>query len=670
MILKALYDLAMAEKLVVDDDFHFKPVSWCINLRPDGTVVDFIDWRVLLNEGQLDKNGNPAKPIWTGTDLSVPVQLYRSGSASQAHFLVDNCKFVFGVGTEKDPCSRSKGVACIEGALAIVGQCAKDTRDPGAIAVRDFLKAAAARMPKANGITLPPELIAGQMFGFRLGGDELLVHNRPAVRKWWKARRAREIEGPDKYECLVTGRKFAVIETFPETSFLPGASKSVKLISFDKGSYASHGWEKNENAPICRHAAVRVAAAFTRLLHPSPLSGDGRKLPKRNLHLPGDVAICYWAVDPSNTETEYLDRFDTLALGKTALRGKASKLSPVVERLYKSIYNGQPVEIEDPSLFYVLTLSGAKGRGTVRSWLETTLEDALNNIAMHHADLKTVRKAKFKDPEKDRGINFYTISESLVALPKGKVTSAATASFFQAALTGAPYPAGIYQKALARNRAEIPKPASDTGSWSRWVKDYRLDNRAAIIKAILNRRRRFNRPAALQYQELSTTMDPLNNSQGYCLGILFAALERLQSAAMGRVVNAPIGSRYFGTISCTPRTALPRLLKGAQHHLAKALKGSDPSSRFVASRCRRIIDAMTTRIGAELPAYLNLNEQGTFVVGYHQMSYWFWMTKDERAVWEAENPEAPLAFVWSKKEEDDEPSDETVGVEDGALAIA
>jgi len=47
------------------------------------------------------------------------------------------------------------------------------------------------------------------------------------------------------------------------------------------------------------------------------------------------------------------------------------------------------------------------------------------------------------------------------------------------------------------------------------------------------------------------------------------------------------------------------------------------------------------------PAYLDLEQQGLFVLGYHQMRKWLWMPKEDRANWEQNHQDAPKAYLWS-----------------------
>ncbi len=124
-------------------------------------------------------------------------------------------------------------------------------------------------------------------------------------------------------------------------------------------------------------------------------------------------------------------------------------------------------------------------------------------------------------------------------------------------------------------------------------------------------------------------------------------------------VNASVLARYFSAASATPRTVFVRLLKNAPHHVRRARDGEDKRDRAMVFRCARLIDELACRFDVDakrypphssgLPAHLDLEQQGLFVLGYHQMRHWLWMTKEERAQWEAEYPDAPRAFRWLKE---------------------
>ena len=144
-----------------------------------------------------------------------------------------------------------------------------------------------------------------------------------------------------------------------------------------------------------------------------------------------------------------------------------------------------------------------------------------------------------------------------------------------------------------------------------------------------------------------------------------AALERLQQAALGNV-NASVVDRYFGAASATPRAVFVRLLRNARNHARKAADSDSAAERGLAHRLDRIIDYFCSRFDIRrarypygvsgLPPHLDLEQQGLFVIGYHQMRHWLWMPKEERAAWEKEHPQVAAAFRHGKDAPPEEPA--------------
>ena len=91
-------------------------------------------------------------------------------------------------------------------------------------------------------------------------------------------------------------------------------------------------------------------------------------------------------------------------------------------------------------------------------------------------------------------------------------------------------------------------------------------------------------------------------------------------------------------------------MKNARHHARKVK--DDPDRRGMIYRIERILDELAERFDPAhngFPAHLDLEQQGLFVLGYHQMRKWLWMKKEERFQWETDYPDAPPAFIWSKE---------------------
>jgi hypothetical protein len=88
-------------------------------------------------------------------------------------------------------------------------------------------------------------------------------------------------------------------------------------------------------------------------------------------------------------------------------------------------------------------------------------------------------------------------------------------------------------------------------------------------------------------------------------------------------------------------------------------KAKDGESAGMAFRLDRLLDEITSKAGVckamgynlaenaqSFPAYLPLEDQGLFVIGYHHMRKWLWLSKSERATWQQENPGTPVAYIW------------------------
>jgi CRISPR-associated protein Csd1 len=314
-----------------------------------------------------------------------------------------------------------------------------------------------------------------------------------------------------------------------------------------------------------------------------------------------------------------------------------------VADIYRGLWTGHIPNINDPSAFFAVTLSGAQGRAVVRDWFETTVGKVIDNLARHFGDLAIVRNTP---PPRQRPLPpilpLPVLLRSLAPMGDEKgIPDPLAAQFIRAALQGRPYPYAILQRALERTRAEIGR--------SDWADLERRDARAALIKAVLLRRTE---------NRIGVTMNPQSTGEGYNLGCLMAVLERLQEAAL-ESVNASVIDRYFGAASATPRSVFVRLLRNAQHHARKA-RDSERNAGL-SFLLKNLVDEFVDRFHIDtkkpgyasaegIPAFLPLEQQGLFVVGYHQMRKWLWMTKDERSAWIKEYPEAPRAFQWGSKD--------------------
>jgi CRISPR-associated protein Csd1 len=624
MILQALCQLAQREGLPLD--FEPRPVAWLVRVSKDGELLGIRRTHQVLPAKGKEKAKEIPKRFW------IPRQpTGKAGTKAPASFLVDNAKYVFGSPTKDKSFPKKEGKEKSGWFREWVAKCANETKDEGAAAILRFLERVEQGQIVVN---LPDECRSNDLFAFEFAPDSgLLVHERAKVQEYWmQCRESSKQEHSAELRCLVSGKLIGESGLFPLIERIPGASPSrIGLVSFNSSAFESYGWKSNANAPISRDAAEYCATALNRLLdegYLDPLQ-PGQTLPRWNLRLSADTAVCYWSAEKSGDE--FCSAFGGLLEAKPE----------VVKELYQSIWLGKFQQIEDPSAFYALTLSGTQGRAIVRDWFESTVANVARNMAAHFEDLRIVRNTP-KPREHDLPPQF-PMSVLLKSLaPQGdseKIPTPLIGELIEAALHGRPYPFSLLQRAVERTRAEIGK--------NDWTDLDRRDARAALIKAVLNRRRRFF-PDTTHYKEVQPDMDPTNLSEGYTLGRLMAVLERIQQEAIGNV-NASVVDRYFSGASATPKTVFVRLLKNARHHVTKA-KDDESKAGFI-FRLDKLIDELASRFDPKhngFPAYLDLEQQGLFVLGYHQMRKWLWMPREERAEWEKDHPEAPHEYIWSK----------------------
>jgi len=626
MILQSLYQLAQREDLVGNPDFEPKQIAWLVRISPEGKLIKIEGTHYIPPEQAKKKKPKPAAKTYI-----VPREGGRT-SGDRSFFLYDKAEYVFGI----DP-NGKRPPKKLEIRFNLfkekVESCLKSTGDDAVYSVFKFLEEIA---NSKQLLELPEECASNDLFAFIYEPDiDILVTDRFLVRSYWKSRREQKEDlRKSERRCLVSGEPCIPGGLFPSIKKVPGGTTSgVALVSFNSKAFESYGWDGNSNASISRNAAETCSTALNRLLHPAypDPHQPGQTLPRRNLRLSSDTSVLFWSADARGEEF------------CSVFSGLLESNPEQVKELYRSVWKGISPHVEDPTAFYALTISGTQGRAIVRDWLESTVARTAQNLASHFGDLEIVRNTpKPKKSELPPQIPLTLLLESLA--PRGdwdQVPAPLIGSMFKAALHGSRYPLSLLERALERTRAEIGR--------ADWADQNRRDARTALIKAVLNRQRRLD-PKTAKYKEVKRDMDPKNESPGYSLGLLMAVLERLQQTAQGDL-NATVVDRYFSSASATPKIAFVRLMKNARHHTRKVK--DDPERRGILYRIERMMDELAERFDPKsngFPAYLDLEQQGLFVLGYHQMRKWLWMKKEERSQWEKDNPDAPQAFIWSKEQ--------------------
>ena len=111
-------------------------------------------------------------------------------------------------------------------------------------------------------------------------------------------------------------------------------------------------------------------------------------------------------------------------------------------------------------------------------------------------------------------------------------------------------------------------------------------------------------------------LDKQNDNIAYLAGRLFAVLEQIQQASLGKGVNATIRDRFYASASTRPNMVMGRLIALSNHHLSK-LRKEKPG---LAVNLEKLLEEIFALIPAEAPTFpatFSLDEQSLFAVGYY-----------------------------------------------------
>lgn len=561
--------LADAEK-VPPFGYASEKISFCIVLAPDGRPVAVRDLRDLTG-----KRPRPAA-------IEVPQQASRRTSGIQANFLWDKTSYALGLtadnpGRKRDPAVEHDAFVALHEALLA------STDDEGLCAVLRFIRhwqPDQFQAPPFSDRASPEELIDTNLI-FALDGEpSQFIHDRPAAWEAWAAHRA--AGAPAEGRCLVTGEMAPIASLHPAIRGVPGGQTSgTALVSFNLDAFNSYGKKQGANAPVSEKAAFRYTTALNHLLASDWRHGN-------RIMVGGDTTVVFWAEAPDAAGAAAEKLFATLFDPPT----DEQEAAPVREAL-KSLARGRSLSeispgVDDATRFFVLGLAPNAARLSVRFWLESDLGVLVRNAARHHGDL-VLEPSPFRTPPSARHLLVETAAQG----KRENIPPLLEGALMRAILTGGRYPQTLFSAVIMRLRAD-----RDVNG-----------RRAAILKACLNRNTN---------REASMSLDRNEANPGYRLGRLFAVLESIQQAALGKTINATIRDRFYGAASATPASVFPVLLRTAGHHLSSIRKGEKGGlARWFEREMGEIVDGLPNAF----PRNLRIEDQGRFAIGYYHQRF-------------------------------------------------
>lgn len=557
---------------------------------PFGYSSEKIGFLISLNE-----DGSPAGPPidlrqgsgkkLTPRMLPVPQPTKRT-SGIAPNFLWDKTSYVLGVtaGDGKRPADEHAAfVKRHNDALAA-------TDDPGLRALLAFLRDWTPETFAALGW---PEEMKDQNTVFTLEGDRLgnrYLHDRAAAREVWADLASTGAQA--QAVCLVSGKTAPIARLHPAIKGVwGGQSSGVSIVSYNQNAFESYGHEQGDNAPVSEAAVFAYTAVLNRFLESD----------SRNRLQIGDASTVFWA-DASDAATAHLAEDTFLAL----LSGiDEDKQAGEVRAILDKIRQGLPVHDFAPHLaegvrFYVLGLAPNAARVSIRYWFEDDFGHLAENYRRYVEDIRIAPPPRDPYPPLWR-----YLQETAVLGKRENVPPNLAGELLRAILTGTRYPLTLLSNILMRLRSDKSITAL----------------RVALLRAVLIRNYGYTD------KEAPVAFDPDNINKGYLLGRLFAVYEHVQSAALGRNVNATVRDKYYGAASAQPRKVFAILASGSANHLSKVGKAR-PGARVNLEKEIGAIMALMSPGDDPFPASLSAEQQALFGLGYYHQRNQFFVAKD------------------------------------------
>jgi len=609
------YEILAGDPSVAMPKTGYSPakISFALVISKNGELTHLIDLRT---------DGKKKQP----KTMEVPYQKSRAVSVTP-YFACDNAKYIFGIEKVKEDPKKGfpqedflsvleekekivvskRSLECYEQFRILHHSLLDDAKDSG---IQSFLKFIDGWNPenslKHSKISeYKDEILSGGFFVFDIGGTYL--HLNTIVRNVWDSCYATPTDGAaaEISQCLVSGKNEPIAKTHQKIKGVVDAQPAgASLVSFNNDAFCSYG--KNDetryyNASISESAMFKYTTALNYLLD---------RESKNRLRI-GDTTTVFWAetnkktcenlvhsfIDPIDEPEETAGKESN---GETTRQDHGTR--QLVSDILQKVRSGKYLEEKDLGVdpektnFYILGLAPNNARLAVRYWYQDNFGNFITRVARHHLDMEIIRD--------DNGPPFISVYRLLKeTIPKSSSDKASSpllgGLLMRSILDETPYPVPMYNAIL--NRVKVERSINYA--------------RAGFIKACLIRMARTR--GKKEEDMITVSLNEESQNVPYRLGRLFAVLEKAQSDS-NKDLKSTINSKYFSSASTTPAVVFPVLLKLAQHHITKSDWGFK-SDQWI----QDVISGID-----EFPVYMNLEDQGRFMIGYYHQRKAFYKKKD------------------------------------------
>lgn len=563
--------------------FSVAKANFVVKISLDGSLLDIVE----LGEGKK-----------RFIEVQVPEQKKRS-SGIFPYFLCDNFKYAFGwdFDPKKNKILDKNFQAFKELNLGILNT----VNSIKSKAMRNYLqnwdcKTVLEHPAIQKQLEVLSKIKSGNVI-FKLDGERGYIHDDPDILNAWQIFFEESLKGTRKSQCLVSGIDSFIEKTHPNIKGVRDAnSTGAALVGFNADSFVSYNKKQGDNAPISKEVAFAYTTVLNYMLN---TNADYQKVQI------GDATTVFWAEDTSG-ECENLlgslvedyqeEKEDSKKKKKPDDKKRIhdSKNTQFVKDSLEQLRAGKPIEEKKDVNFYILGLSPNNARLSVRYWQKDTFGNTINHIWQHYKDCEIVKFENENRLPTIRRLLYETISENATVK---KSAPALSTGIMKSVFRGVAYPYALYTSILGRIRT-----------------DKKINHlRCGFIKGYLIRNTRKNKNIEGEAM-ITMALNEENSNIAYRLGRLFAVLEKAQGDAFrlesGNEINSTIKDKYFGSASTSPRYVFPVLIKLSRHHISKFKQTSWKVK--TEQRIQEILETVP-----EIPAYLNSEEQGMFILGYY-----------------------------------------------------
>lgn len=586
-MLAPLMDYARRRGLGAEPGFTPKTVPWALDCSPHSERV------VVLDLGDPGQKRDRGRVFARCPDLTQGELI--SGGETRAHFLVETAEVVALYG--KAGAIATARAARRAAFLALLRRA--DAACPGLARAADQIESQAdsLRAAMAEAKVKPTDKVTLRLDGrFPVEAD--------TWHEWWRAfrrslsnptpdagtsegepspRRGRKSATADAVAgriCLLTGELAEPLRVQPKITGLAdvgGLPMGDALVSFDKDSFPSFGFEQGQNAPMSEAAFTLCRSALNDLIaHSSRRLQGVRVVHWFKETLPPEDDLFAHLADPGSDED------DVLTTSERSAHRRA-------QALLAAIQSGERADLGS-NRYHVLTLSGASGRVMVRAYEEGAFEQLARHIAGWFDHLAIVRRdgAGLAREPKFLAVVGATVRD-LNDAPAPLVSG-----LWHSAIASAPIPASILVQALQRVRVDALQGNAFNHA------------RMGLLRAYHVRRHGGD--------SMTSHLNPDHPDPAYHCGRLLAVLAALQYDALGDV-GAGVVQRYYVAASQSPALTFGRLLANSKNHLQKvASERGLGLARSIEDRIAEVVGSL----GDAMPRTLDLERQSVFALGYYQ----------------------------------------------------